>query len=90
MSDLMSCPFCGAGETELIEYPRTPAPRMDGKPFPVTSAEIRHWCKRPDRVVIAIVRFRGRDLATVISAWNRHARELMGPDARVLRDTYDA
>lgn len=70
---LLPCPFCGAGEIEIKEYPLNNMPRMDGRPSAIISVEVRHWCERTDGVVATGIHFRGRDHASAIAAWNRRS-----------------
>jgi hypothetical protein len=55
---------------------------------PIISVEVRHWCKRPDGVVAALVQFRGRDRAAAVAAWNRQTarREALEEAAGVAED----
>lgn len=68
---LRPCPFCGGGDTEINEIPLTRGPRMDGKPSPIISVEIRHWCKHRDGLSTASIVFRARDRETALATWNR-------------------
>lgn len=72
-SELLPCPFCGGGETDIKAYPLNNMPRMDGKPSAIISVEVRHWCERSDGVVASLAQFRGRDAESAIGAWNRRA-----------------
>ena len=72
--ELLPCPFCGAGEIDINETPLNLMPRMDGKPSPIVSVEIRHWCGPLEGMLGRLnVRMAGRDKASAIAAWNRRA-----------------
>ena len=72
--DLLPCPFCGAGKTEIEERPLDRMPRMDGKPSPIISATVRHWCPaRPGQPTGLNISMHGRDRESAIAAWNRRA-----------------
>ena len=66
-ADLLPCPFCGAGETEVRENGKT---WLGMKYFEPVSVSILHWCTpiegQPSRPIERI----GRDLESAISAWN--------------------
>lgn len=67
---LLPCPFCGAGTSELHEAGRMWTGRAYGEP---SSVSVRHWCEpvegQPSRMIERI----GRDPASAIAAWNLRA-----------------
>lgn len=71
-SDLLSCPFCDGGETQ-IEETRT-QPTMSGKSS-VIGVYIIHWCsgltKGAQRITISV---HGRNRDDAIEAWNRREK----------------
>lgn len=68
MSDLLPCPFCGAGETVVSEQRLSPTMRGQGALISVT---VRHWCEKLPGIVGGGLEFRGRDHESAIAAWNR-------------------
>ena len=72
---LKPCPFCGGGNTEIVERPLSNQPRMDGKPSAIISVEVRHWCEPFKGLVANHLTFRGRDMEAAIEAWNRRHQE---------------
>lgn len=69
-TELLPCPFCGAGDTVVGEQ-RLP-PTMRG-PGALISVMIRHWCEKLPGVVGGGLEFRGRDHASAVAAWNRRS-----------------
>lgn len=67
---LEPCPFCGAGETSIVENGRVWAGTKWGEP---SSVSVRHWCDpikgQPSRAIERV----GRDEASAIAAWNMRA-----------------
>jgi len=67
---LLPCPFCGAGTSELHEAGRTWNGHAYGEP---SSVSVRHWCEpvegQPSRMIERI----GRDKSSAIAAWNLRA-----------------
>jgi len=66
--ELIPCPFCGAGQTEIRENTQW----MGGiRPSQLISVEVNHWCTRiegqPTRKNVHMV---GRDRESAIKAWN--------------------
>lgn len=66
-TELMPCPFCGAGESQIHANKGTWNGRGYGEPV---SVEVRHWCTdvpgQPSRMISRA----GRDEASAIAAWN--------------------
>lgn len=69
-TELMPCPFCGAGESQIHVNKGTWNGRGYGEPV---SVEVRHWCAdvpgQPSRMISRA----GRDTASAIAAWNTRA-----------------
>lgn len=71
-ADLKPCPFCGGGEFDITEVPLNRMPHMSGKPSPIVSASVRHWCAKRDGQPTGLnVQMHGRDREAAIAAWNR-------------------
>lgn len=70
---LKPCPFCGAGETDIKENLLNRMPDMSGKPSPVISVEVRHWCAKAPGLLRQHITLAGRERADAIAAWNRRA-----------------
>jgi hypothetical protein len=69
VSDLLPCPFCGAGDTR-ISASYLP-PRMES-PGALISVEIRHWCtSRQPGAIVHSRTVRARDRAAAMTEWNR-------------------
>jgi hypothetical protein len=78
---ILPCPFCGDGQTDIQERPLNNAPRMDGKPSPIISATLRHWCPTPAGQPTGLnISMHGRDKASAIAAWNRRAAPPAEPE----------
>ncbi len=71
--ELKPCPFCGAGETQLI-----PANHWTGMQNVVLSVTVRHWCKRDDNWPQGHLDIKGNTEAEAIAAWNRRASPSAG------------
>jgi hypothetical protein len=85
-AQLLPCPFCGAGDTQLREVKH-----WTGMSSVVLSVSVYHWCEpvegQPGRVIERI----GRDEESAIAAWNRRvalspARVEGGEDVQALKD----
>ena len=65
--ELLPCPFCGAGTTDIRENDRPWLGTRYGDP---SSVSVRHWCEpiegQPSRMIERV----GRDRAAAIAAWN--------------------
>lgn len=70
--ELLPCPFCGAGKTEIRENGRPWLGMRYGEPV---SVSVRHWCDpiegQPSRMIERV----GRDRAAAIDAWNTRATD---------------
>ena len=66
-TELLPCPFCGAGESQIHVNKGTWNGRGYGEPV---SVEVRHWCAdvtgQPSRMISRA----GRDEESAIAAWN--------------------
>jgi hypothetical protein len=66
-SELLPCPFCGAGTTTIKENGKVWAGTKWGAP---NSVSVQHWCEpvegQPSRMLERV----GRDEASAIAAWN--------------------
>lgn len=66
-SELLPCPFCGAGTTEICDNGR---PWLGAKWGEPVSVSVRHWCEpiegQPSRMIERV----GRDRAAAVAAWN--------------------
>jgi hypothetical protein len=64
--EMLPCPFCGAGKTEI----REDRPWLGMRYGEPTSVSVRHWCEpiegQPSRMIERV----GRDRAAAIAAWN--------------------
>jgi len=71
-TELLPCPFCGAGESQIHVNKGTWNGRGYGEPV---SIEVRHWCTdvpgQPSRMISRA----GRDEASAIAAWNRRTTQ---------------
>lgn len=77
LSLLDPCPFCadrGGGEFRLRENRLNNMPDMGGRPRPVVSVELTHWCAptpgQPSRNTITRT---GRDMESVVALWNERS-----------------
>lgn len=68
-NELLPCPFCGAGTTEVQEH----AIWQGAKYAEPISVSVVHWCEpvegQPSRMIQKV----GRDRASAIAAWNRRS-----------------
>lgn len=69
-AELLPCPFCGAGKTEVRENGRPWLGTKWGEP---ASVSVRHWCEPVDGQPSRMIERVGRDRAAAIAAWNRRA-----------------
>lgn len=69
-AELLPCPFCGAGTTEIQENGRPWLGTRWGDPV---SVSVRHWCEPVDGQPSRMIERVGRDRAAAIDAWNRRA-----------------
>lgn len=69
-AELLPCPFCGAGETQLMPGTRVWTGMKYSEP---ATYSVRHWCDevtgQPSRMIERI----GRDRESAIAAWNMRA-----------------
>lgn len=68
--ELLPCPFCGSGTTEIQENGRTWLGTKWGEPV---SVSVRHWCDHVDGQPSRMIERVGRDRTSAIDAWNRRA-----------------
>lgn len=86
MPELLPCPWCGAGETQIVENGRVWGGHAYGEPI---SISVRHWCTvagQPNRMLERI----GRDRESAIAAWNTRAAPTAPPmpdEVRICVDT---
>lgn len=70
-TELLPCPFCGAGESKIHVNKGTWNGSGYGEPV---SVEVRHWCTdvpgQPSRMISRA----GRDTASATAAWNTRAK----------------
>lgn len=75
MVDLKPCPFCGAGETQIVPNGQVWTGMKLSLPI---SVSVRHWCTaipgQPSRMIERI----GRDEASAIAAWNMRTPSVEG------------
>ena len=71
-ADILPCPFCGAGTTQLRENGRIWSGMKYSEP---SSVSVEHWCEKvagqPSRMIERV----GRDTASAIEAWNLRAAD---------------
>jgi hypothetical protein len=72
IDDLLPCPFCGAGRTQIVENDR---PWLGTKYGPPVSISIRHWCDNPNGKLSRMMERVGRDLSDAKRAWNMRANK---------------
>lgn len=78
MTDLKPCPFCGAGETGIVENGRMWTGMRYGDPV---SVSVRHFCPpTPGQPSPRLIERCGRDLESAIAAWNHRAAALSGKE----------
>lgn len=65
-TDLLPCPFCGAGETQVRENTH-----WTGMSSVIISVEVMHWCPRQTGVRGSGVQMRGKTEDEAVAAWNR-------------------
>ncbi|MBK7366230.1 MAG: Lar family restriction alleviation protein [Nitrosomonas sp.] len=69
LEELLPCPFCGAGETHIVENGKRWLGMEWSEPI---SVSVRHWCTespgptKPNRMIERI----GRDRQRAIEQWN--------------------
>lgn len=70
---LAPCPWCAAGETQIVENGKIWLGKKWGEP---SSVSVRHWCPatpgQPSRMIERV----GRDRQSAIDAWNNRAAAL--------------
>lgn len=70
--ELLPCPFCGSGKTEIRENGRPWLGMRYGDP---SSVSVRHWCEPIDGQPSRMIERVGRDRAAAIAAWNTRATD---------------
>ena len=65
--ELLPCPFCGAGTTEIRQNGRPWLGTRYGDP---SSVSVRHWCEPIDGQPSRMIERAGRDRAAAVAAWN--------------------
>ena len=77
-TELLPCPFCGAGESQIHVNKGTWNGHGYGEPV---SVEVRHWCAdvpgQPSRMISRA----GRDEESAIAAWNTRTPQPTQPQA---------
>jgi len=68
MTELLSCPFCGGGETIVQEGSKYWA----GNHYVILTWDIRHWCADKTEFPIStrVLTFSGRTEEEAIKRWN--------------------
>lgn len=67
---LLPCPFCGAGETQIVENGKVWSGMKYSEP---TSVSVRHWCQKVEGQPSRMLERIGKDHASAIAAWNQRA-----------------
>lgn len=67
-TELLPCPFCGAGETLMHENKRTWSGMQTQT---LISASVHHWCEVYDGMQSRRLEFVGRDVESAIKRWNK-------------------
>lgn len=67
-TELMPCPFCGAGQTYMHVNKGPWNGIGHGEPV---SVEVRHWCADVPGQLSRMIAVAGRDGSSAIAAWNR-------------------
>jgi hypothetical protein len=67
-SELLPCPFCGAGLSQIQENGKMWTGMSWGEP---ASVSVRHWCAEQKGQPSRMLELVGRDRASAIAAWNR-------------------
>lgn len=70
-TELLSCPFCGAGAFEIRPNGRMWLGMKYSEP---ASVSVLHWCEATPGQPIRVIERVGRDEASAIEAWNRRAQ----------------
>lgn len=69
-AELLPCPFCGGGTTEVRDNGRPWLGSRYGDPV---SVSVRHLCDHVDSQPSRMIERVGRDRESAIDAWNRRA-----------------
>lgn len=69
-AELEPCPWCAAGDTQIVENGRMWTGMRSSEP---TSVSVRHWCAKVEGQPSRMIERVGRDRAGAIEAWNRRA-----------------
>ena len=67
MTDLSPCPFCGAGETSIVENGRFWTGMRESDPV---SVSVRHWCEKVEGQPRGMLEVKGKTEADAVSIWN--------------------
>lgn len=65
-AELLPCPFCGGGQTEIHENKH-----WTGMRYLVMSVEVKHWCFRSEGELQSFITLKDKTEEDAITKWNR-------------------